>query len=101
MLDFVQRALSLTKAKLGITSTVRDELIQANIEAIIDELQTEKGLILNLDSPNLLMFVVDYATWRYQSVELVKPEEAPEMPSHILLRLHSLMISSNGGVLNV
>lgn len=91
---FVAKALALTKARLGITSNVRDELIQAIIDAIIVELQNEKGLSLDWDSPNHLMFVADYATWRYQSVTLVNPTGTLEMPSHILLRLHGLMLSA-------
>lgn len=97
MLDFVAKALTLTKARLGITSNVRDELIQANIDAIVRELETTKGLSLDWDSPDHLMFVVDYAAWRYQSVSLVNPTGTLEMPSHIMFRLHALMLYRGEG----
>ncbi|ALY08040.1 hypothetical protein EauS123_00041 [Exiguobacterium phage vB_EauS-123] len=92
--EFIAQALALTKARLGIMSSVRDTLLTANVSAIIDELQNEKGLSLNWDGPNHLMFVVDYATWRYQSVAETSVNGPLPMPRHLQYRLHNLMLSS-------
>ena len=64
----VAQVLELVKARLGITTAVRDVYLTAIIEGIIKELTDEKGLVLDGANPYHLMFVVDYATWRYQSV---------------------------------
>lgn len=92
----VALVLALVKARLGITSTVRDEYLTAIIDGIIAELEREKGLSLRPDNPYHLMFVVDFATWRYQSV--AEPSQAPgrtplAMPRHLQFRLHNLLIS--------
>lgn len=79
--------MGVVKERLGITSTVRDTYLLAIADSVIDELATEKGLTLNLDSPSQFMFVVDYACWRYQS-----RDAATGMPRHIQYRLHNLMI---------
>lgn len=99
--EFKDQSLILTKARLGLTSSVRDVLLQANIGAIIDELQNEKGLSLNFDSPNHLMFVVDYATWRYQSVAETSVSGTLPMPRHLQYRLHNLILSSTRGETSV
>ena len=84
--------LDLVKARLGITTAVRDIYLTAIITGIIKELEDEKGLAL--DGANLyhLMFVVDYSTWRYQS------RDSPDaMPRHLQFRLHNLIIHEGGG----
>lgn len=86
----VNNVLSLVKARLGITSTVRDTYLTAIIEGVISELEDEKGLVLT-DSPYHLMFVVDYSTWRYQN-----RDSHDGMPRHLQFRLHNLFISARG-----
>lgn len=83
--------LALTKARLGISSTVRDSYITAIINSVIKELEDEKGIVLDLDNTNHLMFVVDYATWRYQS-----RDSDTGMPRHLQYRLHNLFIHKAG-----
>lgn len=84
--------LDLVKARLGISSNVRDIYISAIIDGVIKELEDEKGLVLDGANPYHLMFVVDYATWRYQN------RDSPEgMPRHLQFRLHNLMIHTGGG----
>lgn len=95
--QFNEQALVLTKARLGLTSVVRDELLGANIRAVIDELENEKGLSLNWDSPLHLMFIVDFATWRYQSLAETTSNGALPMPRHLQFRLHNLMLASDRG----
>ena len=88
----VAQVLELVKARLGITTAVRDVYLTAIIEGIIKELTDEKGLALDGANPYHLMFVVDYATWRYQS-----RDESGAMPRHLQFRLHNLMIHAGGG----
>jgi len=83
--------LALVKARLGITTAVRDTYLAAIISGVIDELTKEKGIALNADDAHHLMFVVDYATWRYQS-----RDESGAMPRHLQYRLHNLIISTGG-----
>ena len=88
----VAQVLELVKARLGITTAVRDVYLTAIIEGIIKELTDEKGLALDGANPYHLMFVVDFATWRYQS-----RDESGAMPRHLQFRLHNLMIHAGGG----
>lgn len=79
--------LQLVKERLGIKTNVRDTYLTAIVDGVIKELEDEKGLVL--DGANLyhLMFVVDYATWRYQS-----RDSDTGMPRHLQFRMHNLMI---------
>lgn len=83
--------LSLVKARLGISTKVRDTYLTAIIDGVIQELDEEKGLVLNGTDPNHLMFVVDYATWRYQS-----RDSDTGMPRHLQYRLHNLFLHARG-----
>lgn len=87
----VNTVLELVKARLGITSTVRDTYLMAIVDGVISELEDEKGLSLNAESPHQLMFVVDFSTWRY-----LNRDESGAMPRHLQFRLHNLMISAGG-----
>ena len=84
--------LDLVKARLGITTAVRDTYLTAIINGIIKELEDEKGLTLDGANPYHLMFVVDFATWRYQS-----RDESGAMPRHLQYRLHNMIIHAGGG----
>lgn len=83
--------LNLVKARLGITSTVRDTYLTAIINGVVTELEDEKGLVLESANPYHLIFVVDYVTWRYQNRDSEKG-----MPRHLQYRLHNLMIHNGG-----
>lgn len=84
--------LQLVKARLGISSTVRDTYLVSIIDAVITELKDEKGITLDTENANHLMFVVDYATWRYQS-----RDSSGAMPKHLMWRLKNLYIHDGGG----
>lgn len=92
----VAQVLELVKARLGITTAVRDTYLTAIISGVIDELEKEKGIQLDSDNAHHLMFVVDFATWRYQS-----RDESGAMPRHLQFRLHNLMIHAGGGASDV
>ena len=80
-------ALELVKDRLGIRTAVRDSYLTAIVNSVTIELSDEKGLVLIETNPYHLMFVVDYATWRYQS-----RDGEGSMPRHLQFRLHNLML---------
>lgn len=82
--------LVLVKARLGITTTVRDTYLSAIVSSIIKELTDEKGIVLEDDNTNHQMFIVDYATWRYEN------RGADSVPRHLQYRLHNLIIHNRG-----
>lgn len=84
--------LALSKARLGISTEVRDTYLTAIANGVVKELEDEKGLSLDGDNPYHIMFVVDLATWRYQN------RDSPgAMPRHLRYRLHNLIIHAGGG----
>ena len=88
----LENALNLVKARIGLTTSVRDEYLKAIISAVITELEEEKGLLLDSDNPYHLMFVVDLSAWRYQN------RDSPDgLPRHLQFRLNNLMIHVGGG----
>ena len=88
--------LGLVKAKLGISTTIRDTYLQAIINGVVTELEDEQGLVLDGTNSYHLLFVVDYATWRYES----KDKEGA-MPRHLQFRLHNLVIHVGGVVSDI
>lgn len=96
MFEALATAVELVKERLGIRSSVRDTYLIAIVESVIKELEDEKGLVLDGANPYHLMFVVDYATWRYQS-----RDTDGAMPRHLQFRLHNLMIHAGGGTSDV
>ena len=83
--------ISLVKDRLGIKTDVRDTYLAAIVDGVVKELEDEKGLVLDGANPYHLMFVVDYATWRYQS-----RDSDTGMPRHLQYRLHNLFIHARG-----
>jgi hypothetical protein len=83
--------VALVKERLGIKTDVRDTYLTAIVDGVIKELEDEKGLALDGANPYHLMFVVDYATWRYQS-----RDSEGSMPRHLQYRLHNLFIHARG-----
>ena len=84
--------VALVKERLGIRTNVRDIYLTAIVDGVVKELEEEKGLALDGANPYHLMFVVDYATWRYQS-----RDSDAGLPRHLQFRLHNLMIHTGGG----
>lgn len=88
----IATVVGLVKERLGIKTTIRDAYLTAIVGGVVDELEKEKGLVLDEASPYHLMFVVDYVTWRYQS-----RDKDTGMPRHLQYRLHNLYIHAGGG----
>lgn len=84
----VEDVLELVKARIGISSKVRDEYLTSIIQGIKTELEEQQGLSIDLDRPDILMFLVDFSTWRYQN-----RDSHDGMPRHLQFRLHNLMVS--------
>jgi len=84
-------ALQLTKARIGLSTKVRDEYLEYIIDSVITELESMNGLHLKEDDPFHLMFVVDFADWRYSNRDNHKG-----MPRHLQFRLHNMIISNVG-----
>jgi hypothetical protein len=83
----VGQTVALVKERLGIRTTVRDTYLTAIVDGVIKELEDEKGLVLDGANPYHLLFVCDYATWRYQS-----RDSAGAIPRHLQYRLHNLIL---------
>lgn len=81
--------LELVKARIGITSKVRDEYLTQIVKGVKSELEKQQGLSIDLDRPDILMFVVDYSTWRYQN-----RDTHDGTPRHLQFRLHNMIVSS-------
>lgn len=88
--------VSLIKERLGIRTNVRDTYLTAIAESVVTELTDEKGLVLDGTNSYHIIFVVDYATWRYQS-----RDSDGAMPRHLQYRLHNLIIHAGGGASDV
>lgn len=85
------KILELVKSRLGISMTVRDPYLSSIIKSVISELEGEKKIALDPESMNHVMFVADYAVWRYQS-----RDQGGGTPEHIMWRLRNLFLSNGG-----
>lgn len=85
--------LDLVKARIGISTDVRDAYLEAIISGVLDELEKEKNIKLNEDDNHQLMFVVNYATWKYDN-----RDSGDAMPRHLQWDLHNLYLSSDRNV---
>ncbi|CEN27814.1 MAG: hypothetical protein L0F96_01115 [Lactococcus lactis] len=90
MKELNELALPLVKASLGYKSSVRDELLQAIIKSITDELTIQKRINLNADNSEHLMFIIDYTVFRYEN------KGGSIMPRNLEYRLRNLIIKFGG-----
>lgn len=84
----VAEILALVKARLGISTTIRDVYLTAIIEGIIKELSSVQGIVIDESDKSKIMFISDYAEYRYSN------RDNPSMPRHLQWRLHNLMTSN-------
>ena len=80
-----EEIMPLLKARLGISTDVRDKLLKALIDGIISECKNTYGIELD-EWPEHIMFVLDWATWKYQH-----PEDGTT-PRSIQYRLKNMII---------
>lgn len=83
--------LEILKARLSISTGVRDKLLKHIISGIIEELKEQQGIKLDVSKISHQLFVADYAEYRYSS------RDNPSMPRHIRWRLNNLMFGILGG----
>ena len=84
------KILGLVKATLGFKSSVRDELLKVVVKSIIDELEIQKRISINFENAEHLMFVVDYAVFRYEN------KGGGTIPRNLEYRLRNLIIKFGG-----
>lgn len=89
----VIEVLAILKARLGISTTVRDVYLTAIIDGIIKEIGTIQGILIDETDKSHIMFIADYAEYRYSN------KDNPVMPRHLQWRLHNLMIHAGGGTI--
>jgi hypothetical protein len=78
--------LPLLKARLGISTSVRDELLLAIIAGIESDCRETHGIELEPGRAEHVMFLLDWATWKYNH-----PEDGA-VPRSIDFRLKNLII---------
>jgi len=83
-------ALELLKLRLGISTDKRDAYLNVIIDSIKEELINQQKINLDESNSTHLMFLVDYAEYRYSN-----KGESSGMPRHLQWRLHNLVVSSN------
>ena len=90
MTENIDKILSLVKATLGYKSSVRDELLKVIVKSVIDELEIQKRIKLDFENAEHLMFVVDYAVFRYEN------KGAGTLPRNLEYRLRNLIVKFGG-----
>ena len=78
--------LSLLKMDLGITHTMRDAYFIVLIESVIKEIN-QKGITLNINSPDDQILISDYAAWVYR-----KRQENVPLAQNIQQRLRNRIL---------
>ena len=90
MTENIDKILELVKATLGYKSNVRDELLKVIIKSIVDELEIQKRITLKYDNAEHLMFIVDYAVFRYEN------KGGGVIPRNLEYRLRNLIVKFGG-----
>ncbi|ALX50464.1 hypothetical protein [Lentibacillus amyloliquefaciens] len=89
--EIVSNAMEMVKARIGISTSVRDMYLQEIIRSVVTQLEQEQGLSLKSGNSYHLMFIVDFSVWRYQNVD-----ESGAIPRHLQFRMHNLVITGGG-----
>ena len=82
--------LPILKARVGISTNVRDALLTLLINGIVSDCKETHGITLDKDKDDHVMFVLDWATWKYNH-----PEDGTT-PRSIQYRLKNLIIQKAG-----
>ena len=84
------KILNLVKATLGYKSSVRDEFLKVIVKSVVDELEIQKRIKLDFENAEHLMFIVDYAVFRYEN------KGGGTIPRNLEYRLRNLIIKYGG-----
>ena len=90
MTENIDKILGLVKATLGYKSSVRDELLKVIVKSVVDELEIQKRIKLDFENAEHLMFIVDYAVFRYEN------KGAGTLPRNLEYRLRNLIVKYGG-----
>lgn len=82
--------LPLLKARLGISTGSRDAILNAVIDGIVSDCDHTHGIKLDSGRPDHVLFVLDWATWKYSH------PEGGTTPRSIQFRLKNLIIQKEG-----
>lgn len=78
--------LQILKAKIGLSTTVRDDYLTKIIASVVGELEQDQGIDVDLSRVEMQMFVVDFAYYRYAN----KGDQS--MPRDLQFRLHNFVL---------
>ena len=82
--------LPLLKARVGISTDVRDLLLKALVNGIVSDCKETHGITLDKEKPHHVMLTLDWATWKYNH-----PEDGTT-PRSIQYRLKNLIMKKAG-----
>lgn len=86
------KVLPLLKARLGISTSIRDPLLNVLIDGIVSDCKNTHGITLDESQYDHILFVMDWAAWKYQH-----PEDGTT-PRSIQFRLKNLIIKKEAKV---
>lgn len=86
----IDTVLKLVKATLGYSTDVRDMLLKKIIESVVDELEKNKGIVLDEKNNEQVMFICDLVVFRY------KNQGASIMPRNLEYRLRNIIVRYRG-----
>lgn len=82
------KILQIVKSKLGISSNVRDTLLNHIIDSTKIELQEEHNLVAKEEDTDLVSsFLIDYVCFKYQN------RDYKGVPRYLQFRLHNLKVN--------
>nr|DAP51837.1 MAG TPA: Head Tail Connector Protein [Caudoviricetes sp.] len=87
-----EKVLPLLKARLGISTSIRDPLLNAIIDGIVSDCKNTHGIMMEESKADQVLFVLDWAVWKYQH-----PEDGTT-PRSIQFRLKNLIIKKEAKV---
>ncbi len=82
----VEAVIDLLKARLGISTSKRDDILCAIIDGIVSDCKETHGIELKAEIPGHVMLVLDWATWKYNH-----PEDGVT-PRSIQFRVKNLIV---------
>lgn len=84
----MMKILQIVKSKLGISSNIRDTLLNHIIDSTRIELQEEHNLITGEEDTDLVSsFLIDYVCFKYQN------RDYKGVPRYLQFRLHNLKVN--------
>ena len=88
--------LALVKSRLGISTTVKDNDLTAHINSTTEKIEGVYGITLDPENNNHVVFVADFAAWRYRASGGDAQNQV--MPAYLKSDLHDLIIKKAGTV---